>query len=94
VKQENLCVSAVRRDGADKSFTNIAKRGQNRRIDTRVGVGASGISKRHLPAVPEAQLVQAGEKLIVVDIFQIQHRLNWRAGGLRGQEGMIDGWLS
>ena len=58
VKQENFCVSAVcpvpaevaghlRRDGADESFTNTAKSGQNGRIDTRGSVGTSELSKRH-----------------------------------------------
>ena len=39
-----------------------------------VALAFSEISKRH-------------KKLIVVDVFQIQHRLNWRAGGLRRRSG-------
>ena len=59
----------LRRDRADKSFTNTAKRRQNRRIDTPDTVGTSEKSECH-------------EELVVIDVPQIRHGLNRRPGVL------------
>ena len=55
---------------------NVWKEGETGELRHEDALALLAISKRHLPAVLEAQLLQAGEELVGIHALQIQHRLD------------------